>query len=382
MKKFIILFLLTCCANTLFAEDDPYSGQLELNWATYMGLDFISTSGGYYNVFSNWYANGAFGQETIKNNSKGDLFFCTSTNHDSLNHKETFKHHIWKFDADREFLWKKNTYNIPTKNAHLEQLICIDSSDNIYVLTYYGLEKYNDDGELVYSISSEEICNRSSGILTYSPTEGCIDGANPESFEADKDGNLYLYTSYLVLKFDTEGNLLWVHNHNIERFWYFGKSIMTIGKKDNPIYFVSSGNKIVFLDKKTGLVQKELNLNNIPAFANAISGLDVESIEIRRLSRDYNYDLVMIFRIFTLSSDTSNILLKCDTDGNSCWSTLLNSKIDDYFCEFVFDKHNNIYCFCHNYYLGERIHFDDYNIEMYKYSSSGKLLRTSLECPH
>jgi hypothetical protein len=321
------------------------------------------------------------------NNTKGELIFATAV--DTARNRYNSNYHLWKFDANGNFVWKRTLDDFYATPCYISIVVsCIDSSDNIYHLNGRYLLKYNDDGDLIYSIDAKELVSRSNGILWYFE-EGAEFRPPIRQLETDIDGNLYfhLYVG-LILKFDTDGNFLWVSDDFGE---YYGVHVeyMALSKNYDPIIISSLEKKLVFLDKETGLVQKELNLNNVAAYSDAISGINLDTAYVVDFNVDKNNDILLVLRIIPTVSDSYYILLKFDIDGNNSWYRYLehdrspNYSYDhtsSWLFEVRLDTYNNICCFSHNYFTYDSRYFygdDYYKIYMYKYSSEGKLLWTS-----
>lgn len=100
-----------------------------------------------------------------------------------------------KIDSQGNSIWKKSL------ESSSRQRILSDKDDNIFLIRGSKVEKYNSDGQLIFSKDYSDILRKKDLLLT--------------AFTTDHEGNLYIcanifYTkSLLIFKTDTDGEVLW-----------------------------------------------------------------------------------------------------------------------------------------------------------------------------
>jgi hypothetical protein len=350
MKKLFLFLFLVVSSNTLFAQDEYYSGPLELQWGTYLDKNH---SGYYYNGVD-------FFDEDLYNNSKGELIVFTCNDIDTIIYSYDYEYLIWKFDSYGNLIWRNS---IDDKYHHNTVQMCIDSSDNIYFVNNKVLLKYADNGDLVYSINAKELSIRTNNELSYNEEYNVFGPSNIIDLQTDIDGNIYMYSqNNSILKFDTDGNFLWSQKYSkINNF--------CVSKDNIPVLLNRDSQSLLFLDKETGITFKQLRFKNISVVDSILNDDEVENINFGYFNINYNNDIVLFGSIVYKNGSHIHCILKFDTEGNNSWITLMYNNYANT-SVLKIDKNNNIY-FTENDHLLTNF---GRNIRIRKYSNNGKFL--------
>lgn len=168
---------------------------------------------------------------------------------------------LYKFDQGGALLWKKDslefdgysTISLSKDEKRLyavctDKFLCLDSSGNIIWQHNVGgnsMAVIGKDGTVYYSAYS--------GFTALSPdgdVKWQISFAIHNFFPSlDRDGNIYLLSLGYVLKYSSNGNLIWLKNYNAyDSFW---GTVLVDGYYN--LYFLDKNYKLISLDKDGNL---------------------------------------------------------------------------------------------------------------------------------
>jgi uncharacterized delta-60 repeat protein len=224
-----------------------------------------------------------------------------------------------KYDTAGNELWVAR-YNGPANRSDYANAVALDVNGNVYVTgesfgmdsTNYATIKYDTDGNELW-------------VARYNGPEGGTNGAG--SIALDADANVYVageswggetQYDYAAIKYDTDGNELWVARYNGPGNGIDGASAMALDAAGNV--YVTGASKGNSLDYAT--VKYDTDGNELWVARYNGSRSSVDWAEAISLDADGNIYVTGSSRGIGTSLDYATI--KYDTDGNELWVARYN----------------------------------------------------------
>ena len=237
-------------------------------------------------------------------------------------------------------------YNGPSDNSDYAYAVALDSHDNIYVTGYGWIDGQRDD---YLTIKYFPESNEPVWVARYNGPANGDDRA--EAIAIDSNNNIYV-TGYSVdpggtnrdavtIKYDTEGNEVWVATYSSGDDYYYYVNAMAIDGGDN-IYVTGKLRQGQSYDYFT---IKYSGDSNEPVWMVGYNGPGSGNDEARAIATDSNNNIYVTGRSKGTVSDDDYATIKYDTDGNEIWVARYNGPGNDYdsASAIAIDSNDNIY---------------------------------------
>jgi uncharacterized delta-60 repeat protein len=276
---------------------------------------------------------------------------------------------IVKYDADGNLLWV-NHYNGSGNGIDEVAALTVDSQGNVYVtgLSWGGSTNSHDYATVKYDRDGNELW-----VARYNGPSNLFDRAI--ALAVDGQGNVYVTGSsegsgsgfdYATVKYDAEGNLLWVARYNGQGNQNdYARSIALDGQGN--VYVTGSA----WNGSDYDYVTIKYSPDGVLLWAARYDGLGNGNDHPTRLVVDSEGNVYVTGNSRGLGSEQDYAILKYDTNGELLWVAHYNGlgNRSDYAAALALDSQGNVYVTGLS--LGAGTQYDYTTV---KYDTSGNLL--------
>jgi uncharacterized delta-60 repeat protein len=233
-----------------------------------------------------------------------------------------------KYDTDGNELWVAR-YNGPEDNFDVAYAIALDEDGNVYVTGYAGWNygsgfRYADYATVKYDTNGNE-----QWVARYNGPGDSYDYAR--AIALDADGNVYVTgwsyggetgADYATVKYDTDGNELWVSRYN-----YGGDCARAIALDQDGNVYVTGGSEVTLYSGDYATVKYDTNGNEQWVARYNGPGNYADCANSIALDADGNAYVTGWSSVSETDEDYATI--KYDTAGNELWVARYNGPGND-----------------------------------------------------
>ncbi|NPV49768.1 MAG: hypothetical protein HPY60_01025 [Candidatus Methanofastidiosum sp.] len=285
---------------------------------------------------------------------------------------------IVKYDSNGNKIWDQATISDPNS-------VAVDSSNNIFVGGNGGVAKYGPNGGaalasanpgLVQDIAVDSsnnivVITGTNNIYKYNSNLNLLAGPisstiNAVSVAVDSNNNIIVAgykdegsdRSLKVLKFDTNGNLLWTKTYDVVGVNDYAYGV-AVDPNNNIIATGVSGNEM--LNIKYSLAGNQLWVKTYKEGANDTVGYSVSTDNIGN---------IFVAGLFKESSQDNWLVVKYDGNGNFGWKSVNPGNSKGFAYDITTDSNNNIIAAGYGW-KGSGLDYTDYFLTV-KYQAEPK----------
>lgn len=221
-----------------------------------------------------------------------------------------------KYDPNGSELWA-GRYNGPGNGEDWAQAIAIDANGNVYVTGFsYGSETGNDWATIKYDSSGNELW-----VKRYPPPGPSNFYERASAIAVDSDGNVYVTGmtggsgDYATIKYDTDGNELWVRTYNGPGNGYDNASTIAVDGNSNVYVAGLSTGDGPWGDFAT--VKYDTNGNEL--WVSRYDGPAGEGDAVHDIAIDSDSNVYVTGYSYGSGTSTDFATIKYDADGNELW---------------------------------------------------------------